>query len=112
MDMNRYTPRFSPAARPFSHLNSFEHIQAMFLAASQLKSAVVRRQVMNVLGGALDNADDSAGDSFGKFEQAEYGNVRYFWLAMFYGSAQALSCEREIDNKAAKRWLAARGLQG
>jgi hypothetical protein len=91
-----------------SAINDHADIQAIFAAALLLKNATVKAQVMAVLMGALDNADDSAYDSYGKLERADYPNRSDFWAAMFYGSAQGLN--EYARDKRAFNWLHARGV--
>lgn len=96
-----------------SAINDHADIQAIFAAALLLKNATVKEQVMRVLLGGLDNADDSAYDSYDKHRQADYPNRSEYWAAMFYGTCQSLTCERDyVNNGHARHWLFARGLMG
>lgn len=88
-------------------INDHADIQAIFAAALLLKNATAKAQVMDVLMAGLDNADDSAFDSYGKFEQADYPNRSDFWAAMFYGSCSGLN--EYARDKRAQNWLSRRG---
>lgn len=93
-------------------INDHADIQAIFAAALLLKNATVRAQVMDVLMAGLDNADDSAFDSFGRIEQADYAHhgskaKSEFWRDMFYGSCSGLN--EYARDKRAQNWLSRRG---
>ncbi len=101
-----------------SAIDRFPVIQGIFAAALIIKNETVRKQVMAVLMCGLDNADDSAFDSYGPLEQRDYPSRDQFWEAMFYSSCQSASCyPREMfecdkfDGRTV-RWLSRRGLQG
>jgi hypothetical protein len=106
------------AARRAAHssLDKFPVIQKIIRKAARLRDPLVRHQVQAVIQSGLDNADDSAWDSYGVREQLDYPNRADFWEAMFYSSAQGASCERQIAGAelhgTARNWLAHRCLMG
>jgi len=101
-----------------TYIDRFPVIQNIFADALSLKNKTVRDQVMSVLMAGLDNADDSAFDSYRGAEQKEYPSRDLFWEAMFYSSCQSASCfpreMHEVDSfdGRALRWLHKRGLLG
>ena len=88
-------------------------IQQFFADAMRIHNASVRAQVLDVLMSGLDNADDSAYDTYGELERLEFGSRTKFWNHMFVTTCQSVSTERgAVTNGHARRWLARRGLMG
>lgn len=118
-EMSQLNARLLAHRQDHTHLHGNKMVQSFFLQASQLKVDLVRRQVLSVLGSALDNADDSVFDSYkGSWQQEEGYTLPQYWEQMFFGTAQSSSAERwiisgvEFLHGAARIWLQVRGLMG
>lgn len=109
-----------------SCLAQFPEIQKIVAQAATLKNAVAREQVEEIIRCGLENADDTATEKGYAHECAldlcgfakDHPTRASYWQAMFFGSAQAMSCEprylfqTERLNGVARNWLLKRGLLG
>jgi hypothetical protein len=117
----RVSSKLRDKRRANSYLQCNPDVCKILGEAHEIANHDVRVFVLFVINAGLDNADDSAVDSYGDFEKQEFPYIADYWRNIFYGSAASMTCENfdrgygHILPRGAKRgrkWLAARGIQG